>query len=175
LSAVTIIVLRIIHILSGIFWVGIVFMMTRFLGPNAKALGPDASKFMQRLMGPMRLLDVAISTAILTILSGTWLVWIMSGGFQSPWFGSAPGMAYSTGGLLGVLTLMTGLGVTRPNLKRLQKLGKEIAAAGGPPSPEQSAEMGAIRAKMGKAGNVAFVLLVGAVIAMSIARYLPTG
>jgi len=148
-------------------------MMTRFLGPNAKVLGPDASKFMQRLMGPMRLLDTAITMAVLTILSGTWLVWIMSGGFQSPWFGSAPGMAFSTGGLLGVLTLMTGLGVTRPSLERLKQIGQEIASADGPPNAEQTAEIAALRAKMGKAGNLAFILLVGAVVAMSVARYLP--
>ena len=169
----TLIILRIVHIFAGVFWVGIVFMVTRFLGPNAKVLGPDASKFMQRLMGPMRLLDVALTSAFLTVLSGICLIWIFSDGFQMEWMSSATGITLLFGGICALVTFFIGLGVTKPSFKQLQALGRDIGASGEPPSSEQQAEMAAIQARMGKAGNIAFILLVIAVLTMSVGRYMP--
>jgi hypothetical protein len=53
----------------------------------------------------------------------------------------------------------------------MQALAKEMQAAGGPPKPEQLAEMQKLQARMGKAGVWGAILLVISTAAMAIARY----
>lgn len=43
------VILRMIHLLSGVVWVGAVFFLTAVLEPAIEAGGPDAGRFMQRL------------------------------------------------------------------------------------------------------------------------------
>jgi hypothetical protein len=60
-----------------------------------------------------------------------------------------------------------------PTLERLDRLGNEIGASGGPPSAEQLAELQAIDRRLGWTGMADFVLLSIAVVLMAVARYLP--
>ena len=45
------VVLRIVHILAGVFWVGAVFTTILFLQPTARDVGPAAGPFMAHLAG----------------------------------------------------------------------------------------------------------------------------
>ena len=157
----------------GVFWVGAAVMIAGFLEPNARALGPDASKFMQRLVGQMRLTDYILLAAFLNVLSGIWLYWTISGGFQVAWIISTIGLTFTIGGLLAIVALIIGLVVTKPTLTRIGNLGQSIQAGGGPPKPEQMAEMQMLQLRLRRAGRIGTTLLVIAVIAMSVARYLP--
>ena len=65
-------ILRIIHIMGGVFWVGSAWMMAGFIQPAAKAAGPDAAKFMQRLMQSRHSILISVA-AVLTVLSGALL------------------------------------------------------------------------------------------------------
>jgi len=49
------IVLRVIHIICGVFWAGTVMVMAWFVLPTAQALGQPGGAFMQRLMFGQRL------------------------------------------------------------------------------------------------------------------------
>ena len=86
------IVLRLIHILGGVYWAGTIFFFVTFLEPSLRALGPDGGKvlieFFER--GHLELLP---AVAVVTMLSGSWLLWIVSAGFDSAWMGSRVGMA----------------------------------------------------------------------------------
>ncbi len=112
--------------------------------------------------------------AIVSVLGGLvlyWHDWHLFGGF-SEWIDSTYGRTFTVGGVAALAALAIGAFVTRPNVKRFLALGREVAASGGPPSPEVGAEMGAIQARLKVAARVSLGLLVLAVLAMSTARYL---
>ena len=62
-------ILRLLHILTGVFWAGTIFFMVSYLEPSARAAGPDAAKVMGNIQkrGLMTVLPIM---ALLTILSG---------------------------------------------------------------------------------------------------------
>jgi uncharacterized membrane protein len=167
-----IVLLRIIHILAGVFWAGTAFLLAAFLEPNARALGPDGGKFMQRLVGQMHLTTIVLVTAFLNIAAGIWLYWIFSSGFNMEWIGSDQGLSLTIGAVAAIVTFILGLAVTRPTLLRMGALGREIQSAEGPPKPEQMAAMQALQKRLATAGRIGAVLLVIAVIGMAVARYI---
>src|SRR3989475_12995659 len=50
----TMILLRVIHILSGVFWAGATFFLVGFLQPVVAASGPEGGRLMQRLTSQKR-------------------------------------------------------------------------------------------------------------------------
>jgi len=172
MSITLIVILRIIHILAGVFWAGVAFMMAAFLEPNARALGPEGGKFMQRLVGQMRMTTIILVAAFLNVLAGIWLYWIFSAGFQAKWVTSGHGLSLTIGALAAIVTFILGLTVTRPTLLRMGALGQEMQSAGGPPKPEQMAAMQVLQKRLATVGRTGAVLLVIAVIGMAAARYI---
>ena len=62
--------LRLIHILAGVFWAGSVFFLAGFLIPTVRETGPEGGRVMSHLVGRRRL-PVFIGIAILlTVVSG---------------------------------------------------------------------------------------------------------
>ena len=51
------VVLRIVHILAGVFWVGAVVTTILFLQPTARDVGPAAGPFMAHLAGKRHFVD----------------------------------------------------------------------------------------------------------------------
>lgn len=49
---------------------------------------------------------------------------------------------------------------------------KQIAAAGGPPTPEQVAELGRLQAKLATSSTVSTSMVTAALVLMAVARYL---
>jgi hypothetical protein len=165
-------VLRLIHILCGVYWAGTVFFFVTFLEPTIRSLGPDGGKVMLRLFerGYMKLLPMI---AVVTVLSGLWLLWIQSSGFDATYMRSSIGMSLSTGGGLAILALIIGITVMRPAGERVFAMAKQL-----PELRDESqrktlmAEMESVRARLGMAGRIVFMLLVGAVALMAVARYI---
>jgi uncharacterized membrane protein len=167
-----IIVLRLIHIFSGVFWAGTTFLLASSVKPAIKATGPEAGKFMQKLTGsPGRLTDYLGITATLSALSGLLLYWSVSAHFNPGFFLSGRGLVLTLGALAGLFAWLHGAFVVRKLSKRMEALGKEIQEAGGPPTPEQMAEIGGIQEKQFTNGAVLAILLAIAVTGMSVAEY----
>jgi hypothetical protein len=75
---VYLILLRLIHIGSGVFWAGTAIMIAAFLEPTVRAAGPEGGRFMQQLTGQSRFsLSMSLS-ALLNALSGPLLYWPLS-------------------------------------------------------------------------------------------------
>lgn len=164
-------VLRLIHIGGGIFWVGATFFTEGFLVPTVSASGPEGGRLMGRLMTQSRF-PVAISvTPMLTMLSGIIMYGIDFGrrdGFA--WLGTYEGLAFTIGGLAGLLTLIPVFSMLRPAGEKILEVGQKIAAAGGPPSPALLAEMASWQEKRAQGGRLTVLLMIIAVIGMATAR-----
>lgn len=168
------VVFRIVHILAGVFWVGSVFLFVVYLQPSAAAVGPAGAPFMGELLGKRRLIDGILTLAVISVTGGVliyWHDWHLYGSFGH-WIGSTFGRVLTVGALAAIAAMGIGFSVTRPNVRRLMALGRQVADSGGPPSPEVAAEMGAIQVRLKTYARVSFALLVLAVLAMSTARYL---
>ena len=74
-------VARIIHVLGGVIWVGSMFFVSVFLIPAMTEAGPDAAKVSAALNRRNWMVVVPV-IALLTILSGLWLYWRASSGFN---------------------------------------------------------------------------------------------
>jgi hypothetical protein len=167
------VVLRIVHIVAGVFWVGAAFTTILFLQPTAREVGPAAGPFMAHLAGKKRLIEAVLSAAALTILAGLLMYWRVSGGLDPDWIGTAPGLTLTVGAVCGIAAFALGLSVVRPTIRETLAIGREIAASGGgPPSPDQGARLQALQRRSKDVGRVIVPLLVVAVVGMAAARYL---
>lgn len=165
-------VLRIVHVLAGVFWVGAAFTTFLFIQPTARELGPAAGPFMAHLAGRKHLIEAVLTAAGLTILAGLLMYWRVSGGLDADWISSAPGITITIGALAAIAAFVLGLTVVRPNIRATLAIGQAVAAGGGPPTPEQAAELDAIRIRSIAVGRAIVPLLLVAVAAMASARYL---
>lgn len=166
-----IIVLRVIHILAGAFWVGASFLLTGIVGPVAQSMGPEGGRFMLQLNMRGRLAAVMAWSAILNIVAGSALYWITSGGLRSGWVQSGTGLSLTVGAAAALTAFLVGYFVQNRAMARMVVLGKEIGAQGGPPSQEQGGELQEMGARIALGGRINIVLLSIAVIAMAAARY----
>ncbi|MCL4865806.1 MAG: hypothetical protein KJZ47_07920 [Gemmatimonadales bacterium] len=164
--------LRLLHIVLGSLWVGIIVFNAVFLGPTVAELGPDGGKVMGALQrrGMMTFLP---AIGLLTLLSGAWLLYEASLGFEGAYFRSGPGHAYSMGGGLAIVGFLLGIGVMRPAMLRVMAIAQGMAQVTDEATrAARQAEMQRLRARASLMGRVVAVLLVVATAAMAVARYL---
>ena len=149
------VVLRIVHILAGVFWVGAALTTILFLQSTAREVGPAAGPFMAHLAGKKHLVDWVLRAAGLTILAGALMYWRVSGGLDWDWITSAQGLSLTIGALCAIAAFSLGLSVVRPTIMATLAIGREVAASGGPPTPEQGAQLQALqkRGHGGRAGD----------------------
>jgi uncharacterized membrane protein len=166
-----IILARLIHITTGVFWGGAVLFVNFLLGPSVMAAGPDGAKVMQQLV-KRRYYEIVIGAATLTIVSGLYLIWSDSDGFSGGWFATHFGQGISTGMLAAVLAYLLGVFVVRPALYRLLALGGQMAQASAGDRPAIEQQMLAARGQLIRGGGVAAVFLLVAILSMAVARYL---
>jgi len=167
------VIFRLIHILAGVAWAGGVFLFVVFVQPSAAAVGPAAGPMMGQLLSVRKLVDRLLMLAATTIAAGLVLyikLWSEHGSFGD-WVGSSYGAGLTIGMIAAIAAASSGLFGTRPNVQRLLALQGQIAASGGPPTPEQAAEVASLQGKLKTLARVGLGLLVIAVAMMATARY----
>jgi uncharacterized membrane protein len=162
----TIYLLRVLHIVIGVFWVGAVLFIAALLMPSIRASGPAGATIMRQLMQERRLPLWLMGAAVLTILSGLGLYWVDSAGFQSPWLASGPGRVFGLGAVMAIAAAGVGMSVNNPAGRRLAELAAPIQA-------EEAAQIAALQTRLNRGTTVVAVLLLLATLAMAVARYVP--
>ena len=165
------IVLRTIHVVGGICWVGGAIIHHFFLEPTAKANGPEGQQFMQFLIVRRRFPIFMSIASLATIISGILLYGPSSSGWDPTWITSGPGLVLTLGSIAGFVALVIGFAVISPAAVKLTGLGQTIATAGGPPLPEQVIQIHHLENRMSRAGGIEFILMMLSVVAMAVARY----
>ena len=160
--------LRIIHILGGIFWVGGALIMSFFVAPAVAATAEAGHKVVGHLMGNLKFSSRVSAAAGMSILAGFILYWIDSDGFTSAWMSSGAGRGFGIGAAFALVGLVFGILLSR-TMKSMAQLGAQMQ---GKPSAEQMQEMSALRKQQATYSIVNVAALVLAVIFMAIARYL---
>ena len=164
-------VLRFVHIISGIVWVGSGVFVAFFLIPALAAnrqIMPQVMEGLQR----RRVFIIIPTVGLLAILSGVRLLWIASAGFADSYMQTGPGRTFSLGGAAAIIALLLQVFVSRPAGVKLGSIATQLAASPAEKERERlSAEADRLRRRNAIATltTVSFGLL--AASAMAIARY----
>jgi uncharacterized membrane protein len=168
----TIILLRVVHILSGVFWGGAVLFLGFFLLPSIGAAGPAGPKVMRQLIVVRKFPRFIGIFAMLTVLSGLWMFGRINSASGGAFARSTQGMVYGVGAIFAIVTVIIALSVAAPTGAKIIALGDQVEAGGGTPTPEQAATLAALGKRMLIGARVAAINIVIAALAMAAARYL---
>lgn len=164
-------VLRLLHIFSGAFWFGTMIFNATLLMPALGAAGPAAGIVMGELM--KRKMHLAMmGSAIVNVLSGAAIMYVVSDGNMGAWMQLNSSRTFAAGGAIAILAFIIGLVTNAPASKRLGVVTAGVAKRGGPPTPEEAAEIGRLKGRL-QTGTIVLALLLSlAVAAMAVARYM---
>jgi uncharacterized membrane protein len=165
-------VLRFIHVVGAIAWVGGGMYVAFFLIPALMQTPQIIPQLMDSLQ--RRKVFVILPTiGLLVVLSGIRLLWIDSAGFAESYLSTGPGRTFSVGGTAGILAFLIQVLVQRPAGARLGKISAALLAS---PPPEErqrlTAEAERLRRRNGAATQAAVGFALIGAAAMSIARYM---
>jgi uncharacterized membrane protein len=168
------IVLRLFHIVGGALWFGSAFLFAGFIGPAAAETAPASGVLMSAVVKKRRVAEVIKWLAITTVVAG-WTIWLVDlskvGWSITTWLSSPFGLVLTIGGILATAAAYFGITGIGNNVEKLVEIGDQVAASGGPPTPEQGAQMAHLGAEIKRHGPIDLVLLFLAVAAMATARY----
>lgn len=160
-------ILRLVHIFSGIIWVGAGLTFTYIVAPAVRESGPAGGVFMRNVLTKTAFDKLMPAVSSLTVIAGLLLYWEISNGFDADWMGSANGMVLSIGVVAGIGAFGHGGAVIGRTTGEIKKLGDAIQ---GPPTPEQAQQMAALQEKLTKHSHISAILMVIAVVGMAAAR-----
>jgi len=166
--------LRLVHILAGIFWVGATIFLAGFLVPAIQAVGTSAGPLMSQIMQHRRLqlwINISMTLAILAGLA----LFAMDSRAGGPGFGrSRMGITLGIGALLAIVAAGVDGAMSRPSGRKLGELAQRMQEAprGGSPPADLVAQAAPLQAKLRRALSIMSWLLVLSAATMAIARYL---
>jgi uncharacterized membrane protein len=159
--------LRIIHIVGGVFWVGGTLIMTFFIGPTVGATAEAGQRFIGHLMNNLKFSNRMSAAAGLTVLAGL-ILFGLDARAGSAWVRSGMGVGLSIGAAFALVGLITGIMIGR-SAKAMADLGSKIQ---GKPSAEQVAQLQNIGKQQATISRISATCLIIAVTFMAVARYL---
>lgn len=163
------IALRLAHIGGGILWAGSAILFLFLLIPTVRAVQDAGQKFMQNF-GPRFGKMMSIVTTITVIAGALLYARFFASGIEWIWTTKA-GLAFTIGALAGMISYVLGSAYLSKLQARVGALDAAMSA-GGPPKPEQIAQMNQLQHTLMNVYRFDFVLLVIAIVTMAVARYL---
>jgi hypothetical protein len=145
-------------------------MLIRFIEPTVTATGEVGQQFMAHLSSRTKFSPVMALAGTLSLLSGLTMYYIIFFD-RDVAINSGYGISLTVGGIFGLVSLILGFAIQFRSIARMKEIRAEMAAAGGPPSPEQLSGLKAMAERLSMGTRIGAVLMTVAVIGMSIAQY----
>ncbi len=164
------VVLRFIHIVLGVLWVGGVFALSVIIIPGMQQLGLPLDP-LTKTLNHRKFSQVMMAFGGLTVLAGLTMMYVLGHGNEA-FFQSHFGRTLSLGGLCAILALVIGGSVARPALAKIGKLQADLAA--NPPKGDdpRKAQIAALQQRIVFFSKLVVILLLIAVTCMAVARYI---
>jgi uncharacterized membrane protein len=162
--------LRALHVLVAGIWIGSATFLAVVLMPAIDASGPAGGQVMMRLSA--RNASYMASLAGATVLSGIYLLWRFTGGFDGSVLATHGGRAFSIGGAAGILALIVGAIIGRTAGKLVETGGALAKAADDAARQALGRQMAELRASMGRLVRIVIALQATALILMAVGHYI---
>jgi len=153
-----VIVLRLVHVVSGALWIGMMAFSTYFLVPALGEVGPEGGKVMAALQR-RRLMTFMPLTALASLISGFWLYARFTAGSLG-----MMGTPFGLGGVASLIAFLIGIVLVRPAMMRAAALAQDPAG--------NKEEARRLRQRAESMSRLVAPLLFFALGAMAVARYL---
>ena len=162
---------RVLHILLGATWLGAAVVVSFFLLPAIEQAGPDGGKVVAGMI--RRKFDKFIpSIGGMTVLTGFYLYWHFTGGFDPVVSAGMGARVFGAGGILGTIALILAGSVVAKNMRKVVALMKQASETADAhtraPLLEQA---GQLRRKAGAAGKIVALLLIVTIVLMALGHY----
>ncbi len=160
-------ILRLLHIIFGIYVGGMYIFMTWMLVPTLRKLGPDIERSVLR--GIMSVASPVGALSIIALfITGVWMTLLIKGGDIGSIFTTAWGIWIFIGFVASLVAAILGFGVLLPKGIRMEKIFK--ASDNGKLSKEASGQVDGIISRVMSVEKINFVLVMVAILSMMIAR-----
>jgi hypothetical protein len=162
--------LRAAHVLISAIWIGAVALTTFFVFPAMQEAGPGAAPVMGALV--RRKIHVFMaSIGGTTVLTGFYLYYRFTGGFDPALSGTRAAMVFGTGGIAGLAALIIGGAVVSRSAKKMGELAERLPSAPDAERPALAAQLAAARARAATGSRIVFLLQAIAIVLMAIGHY----
>ena len=162
--------LRLIHILAGIFWLGATLTLAGFLLPALRGSGGSGTLWRTVMQRQRLQLWINISMT-LAILAGFALYAIDSAASNGAFARSTAGKTFGLGALLAIAAAGVMGAMSQPSSRKLAALGDEKKQGAGVPT-DLATVAAALQDRISRGLTIASVLLLLSAMAMAVARYL---
>ena len=147
---------RILHVALAAIWVGLLAFLAVFLLPAIKDTGAGGSVMTALIRRRLTVINATLGG--ITVLTGFWLYYRFTGGFDPAIAGSMPARMFGTGGVAGMIALILDGALVGRNLKKLS----------GAAAPM---EVAAARDRAARFATIVLILQVIALACMAVAHY----
>jgi uncharacterized membrane protein len=161
-------ILRILHIGAGAYWVGSVLVLVVFINPALKETGETGQKFVDYLVSKKRYNTESMGAGLMAGIAGILLYWRDSQGFTSSWMHSSVGIGFSVGAGLALIAFIFGT-LTDRKMKAIVQLREQVQ---GTPTDEQISQLRTLEKQQTTNLYVCAAALSLALWVMATARYL---
>jgi hypothetical protein len=162
---------RAFHVLFAAMWLGTTAFIYLFLSPALDEVGPPSVAVMAA-MGRRGLNAVMASVGGLVVLSGIWLYWRLTGGFDPQSSATMTARVFGAGGAAGILALILGGAIVGRTAKKMTALAATVTTTTDPAQRSAIvAEVASLKRRMSVWGKAVLALQVLALICMAIGHY----
>jgi hypothetical protein len=163
--------MRAVHVLLAATWVGATVFTSFLLMPVIEGAGPSGGQIMQGLeRRGMTAFFAAMGGT--TVLTGIYLYWHFTGGFDPEVSRTHAGMAFGIGGVAGLLAVIIGGSVIGRSSRKMLALMEQLPKASDAQKAALMQEGAVLRGRMKSFGLIVLLLQVVALLLMAVAHYI---
>ncbi len=163
--------LRALHVLLAAVWIGSTVFVSVLLLPVVETSGPSGGQVMTKINHYMHLYMAVLGVS--TVVTGIYLLWRFTGGFDPAVSATHAGMAFSVGGASGILASLVGGGVVGRSGQRVMHIVRQaVDMADGPAKGALMRQAATLRRRMKIGTRFVIALQATAVVLMALGHYI---
>jgi hypothetical protein len=170
MHAILFLAIRALHVGLAALWMGSTVVTSLMVMPAIEAFGPTGGPVM--ISVSRRIGTYMMVIASMTLMTGVYLLWRFTGGFDAGVIASHAGIAFATGGGAGILAGILGGSVVGRNAKKIADIVERATEApDGPAGRAVSQQVAALRRRMKSASRAVILLQTTALVLMAVGHY----
>jgi len=169
-STLAFLAVRALHVLLAAAWLGTTAFIYLFLSPALDEMGPSSATLMA-IMGRRGINALIASVGGLTVLTGIWLYWRFTGGFDPAASATMGARVFGAGGAAGILALILGGAIVGRTAKKMTDVAAKAGAVDATQRAALIAEVGSMKRRLSVWGKIVLALQVVALVCMAIGHY----